>query len=47
MVLFFIRLLVPHTNSFSGGLNRRSTPPTDCQTMQSYNFDGNQAEGNT
>ncbi|XP_032292370.1 patronin isoform X18 [Drosophila virilis] len=37
---------VPHTNSFSGGaLNRRSTPPTEYQTMQSNNFDGNQAEG--
>ncbi|XP_064543328.1 patronin isoform X27 [Drosophila montana] len=36
---------VPHTNSFSGGaLNRRSTPPTEYQTMQSNNFDGNQAE---
>ncbi|KAL7735744.1 hypothetical protein ACLKA6_019998 [Drosophila palustris] len=35
---------VPHTNSFSGGLNRRSTPPTEYQTMQSSNFDGNQAE---
>ncbi|XP_032585995.1 patronin isoform X44 [Drosophila mojavensis] len=38
---------VPHTNSFSvgvGSLNRRSTPPTEYQTMQSNNFDGNQAE---
>ncbi|XP_051861552.1 patronin isoform X30 [Drosophila albomicans] len=35
---------VPNTNSFSGGLNRRSTPPTEYQTMQSNHFDGNQAE---
>jgi len=47
IVLYFcIRFLVPNTNSFSGGLNRRSTPPTEYQTMQSNHFDGNQAEGN-
>jgi len=39
--------LVPHSNSFGGGLNRRSTPPNEYQTVQSNNFDGNNhAEGN-
>ncbi|XP_070069427.1 patronin isoform X33 [Drosophila takahashii] len=32
---------VPHSNSFGGGLNRRSTPPNEYQTVQSNNFDGN------
>ncbi|XP_039480577.1 patronin isoform X42 [Drosophila santomea] len=35
---------VPHSNSFGGGLNRRSTPPNEYQTVQSNNFDGNHAE---
>ncbi|XP_016946900.3 patronin isoform X38 [Drosophila biarmipes] len=36
---------VPHSNSFGGGLNRRSTPPSEYQTVQSNNFDGsNHAE---
>ncbi|XP_023036935.1 patronin isoform X20 [Drosophila willistoni] len=37
---------VPHTNSFGGGLNRRSTPPTEYQAsaIQSNNYDGNHAE---
>ncbi|KQS62002.1 uncharacterized protein Dere_GG21046, isoform C [Drosophila erecta] len=35
---------VPHSNSFGGGLNRRSTPPNEYQTVQSSNFDGNHAE---
>ncbi|XP_032590800.1 patronin isoform X37 [Drosophila grimshawi] len=35
---------VPPTNSFSGGLNRRTTPPTEYQTMQSNHFDGNPGE---
>ncbi|XP_041450319.1 patronin isoform X46 [Drosophila obscura] len=43
---------VPHSNSFSGGLNRRSTPPNEYQQQQqqtvvqtnSNHFDGNQGE---
>ncbi|XP_026841270.1 patronin isoform X11 [Drosophila persimilis] len=46
---------VPHSNSFSGGLNRRSTPPNEHQQQQhqhqqavvqanSNHFDGNQGE---
>ncbi|KRK00101.1 patronin isoform X30 [Drosophila yakuba] len=35
---------VPHSNSFGGGLNRRSTPPNEYQTVQSNNFDANHAE---
>ncbi|KAH8372727.1 hypothetical protein KR009_004053, partial [Drosophila setifemur] len=35
---------VPHSNSFGGGLNRRSTPPSENQTVQSSSFDGNHAE---
>ncbi|KPU76413.1 uncharacterized protein Dana_GF11779, isoform H [Drosophila ananassae] len=35
---------VPHSNSFGGGLNRRSTPPTEYQTVQTNNFDSNHEE---
>ncbi|XP_070135290.1 patronin isoform X37 [Drosophila bipectinata] len=35
---------VPHSNSFGGGLNRRSTPPNEYQTVQTNNFDTNHAE---
>ncbi|XP_030388155.1 patronin isoform X7 [Scaptodrosophila lebanonensis] len=32
---------VPPTNSFGGGLNRRTTPPNEYQTVQSNNFESN------
>ncbi|KAH8280237.1 hypothetical protein KR018_000766, partial [Drosophila ironensis] len=35
---------VPHSNSFGGGLNRRSSPPNEYQTVQTNNFDSNHAE---
>jgi len=46
LFLWIFVYLVPHSNSFGGGLNRRSTPPNEYQTVQSNNFDGNHAEGN-
>lgn len=46
LFLWLFVYLVPHSNSFGGGLNRRSTPPNEYQTVQSNNFDGNHAEGN-
>ncbi|XP_030388171.1 patronin isoform X22 [Scaptodrosophila lebanonensis] len=36
---------VPPTNSFGGGLNRRTTPPNEYQTVQSNNFESNLNEG--